>query len=114
MSATVSKLFDTENGSSLRCSCCGRIELMFRDVPFLVEVSDLPEIRSMLRSVADTDACPDEVWKVSAQTARGPVTMHYSQSDLVELSDLVDGTMASLHLDTLVAGIPGVCGSESQ
>jgi hypothetical protein len=62
----------------------------------------------MLRSVAETDACPNEVWKVSAQTARGPVTMHYQQKDLSELSDLVEGTMASLHLDTLVAGIPGV------
>ena len=76
MSATVSNLFDTENGSSLRCSCCGRIELTFRGVPFLVEVSDLPEIQSMLHSVAESDACPDEMWKVSAQTARGPVTMH--------------------------------------
>jgi len=111
MSATVSKLFDTENGSTLRCSCCGRIEIKFRNTPFLVEVSDLPEIQSMLRSVAEADASPDEVWKVTAQTARGPVTMHYQQKQLAELSDLVDGTIASLDLDALVAGIPGVCAS---
>jgi len=100
-------LFSTPHGSALRCACCGRIEITFRGVPFILKADDLPAIQSVLRRVVETDADADDVWEMQAHTGTRPITVHYRYGDLVELADLIHGTSVMLELEEMIDGIEG-------
>jgi hypothetical protein len=95
-------LFSTPHGSALRCACCGRVEVTFRGVPFILTPDDLPAIQSVLRRVVETDADPDDVWEMQARSKSGPITVHYRYGDLLELADLIHGTSAMLELEQIL------------
>lgn len=99
------KLFETRHGDILRCKCCPRIQITFRDHVLLVDEEEfellMQTVRqawSQLRQTEERDQ-----WKLQAQTDGGEVGVVLTESSLTALHELLQGAWAMYVLQERVA-----------
>jgi hypothetical protein len=78
------RLFETRHGHVLRCECCGRIQIAFREHTLLVDADDLEVLTDTIkhaweqvRSVESQDQ-----WTLQAGTDAGPVAITLTEPSL--------------------------------
>lgn len=98
------KLFETRHGALVRCECCTRIQITFRDHVLLVDeaefellVQTVQQARTQLRQ-----ADGQSEWTLQAQADNGTVDVVLTESSLAVLHDLLQGAWSMYVLDERV------------
>ncbi|PQJ35310.1 hypothetical protein BSZ35_12490 [Salinibacter sp. 10B] len=95
------KLFRTRHGAILRCECCSRIQIEFREHVLLV---DEDEFELLMRTVRQAlaqlrEAEEQESWQLQAQTDGGAVGVVLTEMSLAALHELLQGAWAMYVLE---------------
>jgi hypothetical protein len=96
-------LFATPHGTVHRCPCCGDYEVRFRDTALTVTRTEMSRFRDTVEAVCETDPRGPLCWQLDARTVRQRATFTLWDGEADELAALLDGTLAMLALDDLLA-----------
>lgn len=95
------KLFRTRHGAILRCECCSRIQIEFRDHVLLVDEDEfellMQTVRQALMQLREAEE--QESWQLQAQTDGGPVGVVLTEMSLAALHELLQGAWAMYVLE---------------
>lgn len=95
------KLYETRHGTLLRCECCTRIQISFRDHVLLV---DEAEFELLVRTVQQAltrlrQAEEEKQWHLQAETDGGEVGVVLTEPSLQALHELLQGAWAMYVLE---------------
>lgn len=89
-------LFETRHGAVLRCECCSRIQITFRDHMLLVDEDEfellVQTVRQALTRLRDADS--EEEWHLQAEADNGTVGVVLTEPSLAALHELLQGAWA--------------------
>lgn len=88
-------LFDTRDGRVVHCSCCGRIQIDFRGMSFLIDRDEFETLLgTVVRVLDELEGQDDATWRVSAATDAGDVSVVLNVEELQALYELLAGVQA--------------------
>lgn len=88
-------LYDTRNGSVLRCACCGRIQIEFRGLTLLIDAEEFETLLGTVVEVLDElEGGEDGGWRLAAPTDAGEVSATLDANELRALYELLAGAQA--------------------
>jgi hypothetical protein len=95
------KLFRTRHGAILRCECCSRIQIEFREHVLLVDEDEfellLQTVQQALTQIRESE--DEEQWQLQAQTDGGAVGVVLTEMSLEALHELLQGAWAMYVLE---------------
>lgn len=100
-------LFETRYGSILRCTCCDRIQIVFRGHSLLVDEN---EFETLVRTLdrAWTQVREEEgqsQWRLQAGTDAGDVSILLPEPSLKALHELLQGAWAMYRLRNRIEAV---------
>jgi hypothetical protein len=88
-------LYDTRDGRVLRCECCGRLQIEFRQHTLLIDAEEFETLLGAVAEVLDEMERGDvNSWRLSAPTDAGTVSATFNAGELQALYDLLAGAQA--------------------
>jgi hypothetical protein len=106
-------LFETRYGALVRCECCARIQITFRDHVLLVDEDEFELlVQTVQRALTQLRQAEEQrEWTLQAQGDNGTVDVVLTESSLAALHDLLQGAWAMYVLDErLEAAASGLSG----
>jgi hypothetical protein len=99
------QLFRTRHGAILRCECCDRIQITFRDHVLLVDEDEFELLRQTVQQALAQlrEAEEQEQWRLQARADNGPVGVVLTEPSLAALHALLQGAWAMYVLDERLA-----------
>lgn len=98
-------LYETRHGNILRCECCSRVQITFRDHVLLVDDAEfellVQTVRQALTRLEREET--EEEWHLQAQGDTGPVDVVLTKPSLAALHELLQGGWAMYVLEERVA-----------
>lgn len=95
--------FETERGTVLHCTCCGRFQVTFDEIVLLL---DTPDFQALLCTVEEAArqvrGVPRRWWRLHTPTDAGEVRVPVQSDELLELYDLLKGAAVMHELDDLL------------
>jgi hypothetical protein len=101
------RLFTTRYGHVLRCACCDRIQVTFREHTLLVDEDELEVLTETIthawRQVQD--ATDQDQWSLQTSTDAGPVAITLTEPSLRTLHNLLQGAWSMYTLQERVQAV---------
>ena len=99
------KLYATRHGTILRCECCTRIQITFRDHVLLVDEEEFEVLVQTVQRAWSRlrDAEEQDQWRLQAETDGGEVGVVLTEPSLTALHELLQGAWAMYVLRERVA-----------
>lgn len=90
-----SNLYDTRDGRVLRCACCGRVRIEFRDLSLLIDAAEFETLLgTVVRVLDELEGREDATWQLAATTYAGEVSVPLTVDELQALYELLAGAQA--------------------
>jgi len=97
-------LYATKQGYVLRCACCGRLEVCFRNLLLSAneeQFCSLQEIVSRMCQVSGAHPCP-HLWNVACVSGAGSSKALLDAGDIREMDELLKGASAIIELEAML------------
>lgn len=96
-------LFETNHGTVVHCTCCGRFQVTFNGIVLLLGVKDFERLLHTAAAAAErVRNHPPRWWCLSVPTDAGEVCALVKSDELLELCDLLKGAAAMRELDAIL------------
>ncbi|WP_263787730.1 hypothetical protein [Salinibacter grassmerensis] len=103
------RLFETRYGDVLKCACCDRIQITFREHTLLVDEDELEVLTDTIKHAWETvrDAEGQDRWELQAGTDAGPVSITLAEPSLRTLHILLQGAWSMYSLQERMRAVVG-------
>lgn len=100
-------LYSTRHGTVLRCTCCDRVQITFRDHTLLVDEDELEVLVHTVKHARKkgTENADKDHWKLRAGTDAGSVEITLPEPALHALTALLEGAWSMYILQARVNAV---------